>query len=104
MHYSHHAKLTRICIELNIIPKGLKIFQEPSIGLQREHFINKWRDKLEKTELLLLHNLYEKFFEYFAKYNFEIEISVLNYIQHHFKELDVNRFNHRIRTLVKLDP
>ena len=26
IHYSHHAKLTRICIELNIIPKGLKIF------------------------------------------------------------------------------
>ena len=115
IHYSHHARFTNVCIELKIIPKGLKIVKKPSIRLWRESFLDKWRDKLNETEWLLLDKINEenvynakrcekKFFEHLEKSNSDIEISALNNIQHNFKELEEQLFNRRITKFIKLDP
>ena len=99
IHYSPHARFTNVCIESKIITKGLKIVKKPSIGLWRESFLDKWRDKLNETESFLLEKVNEenvynakrcekKFFEHLEKSNSDIEINALNKIQHNFKELE----------------
>ena len=44
---SHKEFLTRY-LGSNIIPNGLKLQLEPSIGNHGDEFVNKWHEKLEK--------------------------------------------------------
>ena len=55
---SHKEFLTR-CLEANIIPNGLKLQLEPSIGNHDDAFVNKWYGKLEKFSRELMQDVIE---------------------------------------------
>jgi hypothetical protein len=56
---SHKEFLTR-CLEANIIPNGLKLQLEPSIGNHNDEFVNKWYEKLEKFSRELMQDVIEE--------------------------------------------
>ena len=47
--YKSHKDFLVKCLEGNIIPKGLRLDLEPSIGNHDEEFLNKWYGKLEES-------------------------------------------------------
>ena len=53
---SHHSFLTR-CISENIIPNGLKLELEPTIGNHDEEFLNNWYNKLQKYSLDFMNDI-----------------------------------------------
>ena len=57
---TNHTKnfLTR-CLGANIIPNGLKLPLEPSIGNHDDDFVNKWYEKLEKFSRELMQDVIE---------------------------------------------
>ena len=46
--YKSHKDFLVKCLEGNVIPKGLRLDLEPSIGNHDEEFLNKWYGKLEE--------------------------------------------------------
>ena len=57
--YSSHIGFLKECRESKVIPKGLKIDVEPSIGNQDEHFCSKWFARLEEFSLTLISDIIE---------------------------------------------
>ena len=52
-HESHYEFITR-CQKEKIIPDGLKVYLEPSIGNHSEQFLNNWHERLQSFSLTLM--------------------------------------------------
>ena len=48
-----------ICIEQKVIPNGLKIELEPSIGNHDEQFLSKWSERMQEFSLTLMKDIVE---------------------------------------------
>ena len=57
--YSSHIGFLKECRETKVIPKGLKIDVEPSIGNQDEQFCSKWFARLEEFSITLISDIIE---------------------------------------------
>ena len=57
--YHSHIDFLRECHKTKVIPKGLRIDIEPSIGNYDEDFCNKWFSRLEEFSLTLISDIIE---------------------------------------------
>ena len=57
--YSSHIAFLKECIEANVIPKGLRIDLEPSIGNTDETFCEKWYKRLHEFSIILMKDVIE---------------------------------------------
>ena len=55
--YSSHIEFLKECREAKIIPKGLRLDIEPSIGNNDNAFCEKWYRRLEETSLTLMQDI-----------------------------------------------
>ena len=59
---SHENYLSK-CLTNNLIPNGLKVYVEPSIGNRDDAFLNKWYNRLEEFSRILTRDVVE-FYEH----------------------------------------
>ena len=52
--YESHVSFLRKCLDNNIIPNGLRVYCEPSIGNRDEDFLEKWHNKLTECSKALI--------------------------------------------------
>ena len=45
--YLSHESFLKKCLDNNVVPNGLRVFVEPSIGNRNEQFLNEWHELLE---------------------------------------------------------
>ena len=57
--FESHAQVLRKCLEHKIVPKGLQVYVEPSIGNRDDEFLNKWHSRLEEFGRLLTTDVIE---------------------------------------------
>ena len=55
--YKSHRSFLTICHKEKVIPQGLSIYIEPSIGNQGSKFIETWHERLQAFSLTLISNV-----------------------------------------------
>ena len=114
-YYQHHEKFSNVCIDLQVIPYGLRIKKLPSIGLSRQSFIDDWKIILHQSELSLLSKIHEE-----NKYNYntllptfetklneyvnlqEIPVNGLQELREKIIKVETTLFNRRITKFIKI--
>ena len=57
--YTVHQEFLEKCIQEKVIPQGLKIVLEPSIGNHDEAFLKKWKGRMEEFSLTIMNDIKE---------------------------------------------
>ena len=57
--FAIHKEFLNKCIEQKLIPNGLKIELEPSIGNHDEQFLSKWSERMQEFSLTLMKDIVE---------------------------------------------
>ena len=46
--YLSHEAFLKKCLDHNLVPNGLRVYVEPSIGNRNDQFLNKWHSRLDE--------------------------------------------------------
>ena len=57
--YVSHESFLKKCLENNLVPNGLKVYVEPSIGNRSEEFLTKWHARLDEFSKILATDVIE---------------------------------------------
>ena len=60
--YANHWLYMKICLSLNVIPKGLKLKKNPQIGEKSTQFIQEWNRIMSNAEMNLLETLANEYY------------------------------------------
>ena len=91
---SHVDYLTK-CLTNNLIPNGLKVYVEPSIGNRDETFLKKWHDRLDEFSRILTNDVVEFSEQELVKTNTEITATTAK-LQEHISEAQFGKLNETI--------
>ena len=57
--YVSHVTFIKKCLEQDVIPNGLSVWVEPSIGNRDEAFLNKWHERMKEFSKVLANDVLE---------------------------------------------
>ena len=57
--YVSHITFIKKCLEQDVIPNGLSVWVEPSIGNRDEVFLNKWHERMKEFSKVLANDVLE---------------------------------------------
>ena len=57
--YVSHLNFIKKCLEQDVIPNGLSVWVEPSIGNRDEVFLNKWHERMKEFSKVLANDVLE---------------------------------------------
>ena len=57
--YVSHESFLKKCLDNNLIPNGLKVYVEPSIGNRCDEFLEKWHNRMEEFSKVLTTDVIE---------------------------------------------
>ena len=57
--YVSHINFIKKCLEQDVIPNGLSVWVEPSIGNRDEVFLNKWHERMKEFSKVLANDVLE---------------------------------------------
>ena len=93
---SHENYLSK-CLTNNLVPNGLKVYIEPSIGNRDEAFLNKWYNRLEEFSRILTKDVVEFCEHEITKTKQEID-STSEQLKHLLNDNEYNKINEAIGT------
>ena len=112
--YQQHSHFLEVCLNLQIIPKGLQINKTPCIRNTDKILMKTWKNTLRNTEIGLMHQLKEQNKAIYSQLHKEsfthitksldafLEISDIRDLVQFFVEKKNKLFNRRITTFVKV--